>query len=114
MLERRVTYILHTVRNIYAFDIRISKNIIAYYPCSFPQLNNSNRFIKTNGTIINVIYPLDYFNKLIATGESISYLNYQNETVFELAETTESSDGVFESILAGIENAAAKVWSFIN
>ena len=59
-------------------------------------------------------YAVSTLGMVKATGESISYLNYQNETVFELAETTESSDGVFESILAGIENAAAKVWSFIN
>ena len=59
-------------------------------------------------------YAVSNLGMVKATGESISYLHYQNEAVFELADTAETPNGVFETILAGIENAAGKVWSFIN
>lgn len=59
-------------------------------------------------------YAVSNLGMVKATGESISYLSYRNETIFELADTAKAPSGVFETILAGIENAAAKVWSFIN
>ena len=59
-------------------------------------------------------YAVSNLGMVKATGESISYLNYQNETVYEIAEVEESDSGIFGTILSGIESAAQTVWSFIN
>ena len=57
-------------------------------------------------------YAVANLGMVKATGESISYLNYQNETVFEIAEETDN--GIFGTIFSGIKSAAQTVWSFIN
>ena len=59
-------------------------------------------------------YAIHTLGMVKATGESISYLNYQNDTVFELAETAGAPEGFWDTVAAGADGVWQTIWSFIN